>query len=111
MKTFYITQKGYIRTSPDFENIRIEESSNIHLNLEYIKEFEFNAIISFVPDDHYIVSNNTIDYLLNDIGLAVNIPYHYKFINKFYIACTFFKKIKTTQLLCFVLFFNISINN
>jgi hypothetical protein len=74
----------YIRTSPDFEKVRIIDGSFIRLNMKYIKEFEFDGSVNYIagdehnsPIDYFIIKDSNNSFGLYDLDIATNVYYHY----------------------------------
>lgn len=78
----------YIRTSPDFEQVRIIDASYLKLNMKYIKKFEFDGVIKHAPgslhdspEDYAVIKNNNKSYGIYDLNIATNVVYHYEYEN------------------------------
>lgn len=76
----------YVRTSPDFEKVRIIDESFIRLNMKYIKAFDFDGSVNYVPgdthsspSDYCIIKDNNLSYGLYDLDIATNVYYHYSY--------------------------------
>ena len=79
----------YVRTSPDFENVRIIDDSYIKMDLKEIKKFEFKGSVNNVPGsihndpkDYSIIKDNVKSYGLYDLDIATNLFYQYRYENK-----------------------------
>ena len=79
----------YVRTSPDFENVRVIENSYLKLDLLKIKEFTFSGSVSKVqgtihenPEEYSILRDDSKSYGLFDLNIAENIFYTYIYANK-----------------------------
>ena len=79
----------YVRTSPDFENVRIIDDSHIKMNLQEIKKFEFKGSVNSVPGnihnnpkDYSIIKDNAASYGLYDLDIATNLYYTYRYEDK-----------------------------
>lgn len=73
---------SYIRTSPDFENVRMIDESLITINLDNIKEFEFKATVETVPldvNEYFILEIEGRQYTIDDINMAIGISYIYEY--------------------------------
>lgn len=78
------TSRGnsYIRTSPEFENIRIINESLITITLDNIAKFSFNASVNDVPEDvdeYFIIDCDGKNYDIDDINIAVKVFYSYEY--------------------------------
>ena len=78
----------YIRTSPDFEQVKIIDESYLKLNMKYIKKFEFDGVIKHAPGslhdspkDYAIIRNEEKSYGLYDLNIATNVVYHYEYVD------------------------------
>ena len=78
----------YVRTSPDFENVRTIEDSNIKINLLNVKEFSFKGSVNGVPgtihanpEDYSVLRDENQSYGLFDLNIAQNVYYTYHYIN------------------------------
>ena len=76
----------YIRTSPDFENIKEMSGSFIKLDLSNIKEFVFSGCVTNVPGtihekptNYSIIKDKDVSYGLFDLDIAENVYYEYKY--------------------------------
>ena len=72
----------YVRTSPDFENVKIIEDSHVKLNMNNIKSFEFKGRINHVPgevhnnpEEYSIIKDDKTSYGLYDLDLATGVYY------------------------------------
>lgn len=79
----------YVRTSPDFEEVRIIEDSYLKLNLLDIKEFVFSGCVTKVPgtvhsnpNDYSILKDGSKTYGLFDLDIAENVFYTYKYLDR-----------------------------
>ena len=79
----------YVRTSPDFENVRIIEDSHIKINLLNVTEFKFKGSVNNVPgtvhshpENYSVLNNNDISYGLFDLNIATNVYYTYHYVDK-----------------------------
>ena len=79
----------YIRTSPDYENVKSIDTSYLELYLYEIQSFKFDGMISYAPGtDHYspedysVIEFNGVSYGLYDLNLATDVYYHYNYRNK-----------------------------
>ena len=79
----------YIRTSPDFEDVREIDSSYLKIDLRDIKYFEFYGSILNVPgnihekpDEYSIIKDDKQSYGLYDLDLATNVFYIYRYFEK-----------------------------
>lgn len=73
---------SYIRTSPDFDNIRIIDESLITITLDNINKFSFNASVNTVPyevDEYFIVNCDGESYSIDDLNLAIGVYYSYEY--------------------------------
>ena len=80
----------YVRTSPDFENVRIIEDSYIKLNMKNIKEFWFQGNVKNVPGkvhespvDYSIIKDNKNSYGIYDLNIATGVYYSYRYADGF----------------------------
>lgn len=78
----------YIRTSPDFENVKIIDNSYIKLNMNNIKSFEFKGKINYVPGEvhndpteYSIIKDDNKSYGLYDLDLATGVYYSFYYYN------------------------------
>ena len=74
----------YVRTSPDFEAVKIIENSYLRLNLKNIDKFEFKGFIKNVPGDvhdspidYSIIKDDNNSYGLYDLNIATSVWYSY----------------------------------
>lgn len=74
----------YVRTSPDFEAVKIIENSYLRLNLKNIDKFEFRGLIKNVPGDvhdspidYSIIKDDNKSYGLYDLNIATSVWYEY----------------------------------
>ena len=74
----------YVRTSPDFEAVKIIENSYLRLNLKNIDKFEFKGLIKNVPGDvhdspidYSIIKDDNNSYGLYDLNIATSVWYSY----------------------------------
>lgn len=79
----------YVRTSPDFESVRIIDDSYIKLDLKKIKKFEFKGSVNNIPGtdhtdpkDYSIFRDNKYSYGLYDLDIATNVYYLYEYEDK-----------------------------
>ena len=79
----------YIRTSPDFEDVREIDSSYLKIDLRNINYFEFYGSILNVPgnihekpDEYSIIEDDKQPYGLYDLDLATNVFYIYRYFEK-----------------------------
>ena len=79
----------YVRTSPDFETVKIIDESYFKLNMSYIDRFEFLGKIDYVPgdihyspDEYHILSIDDKYYGLYDLNLATGVWYRYVYSKK-----------------------------
>lgn len=73
---------SYIRTSPDFDNIRIIDESLITIILDNVDKFSFKALVSNVPaekDEYFIIECDGQNYDIDDINLAIGVFYSYEY--------------------------------
>lgn len=73
---------SYIRTSPDFDNIRIIDESLITITLDNINKFSFNASVNTVPyeiDEYFIINCDGESYSIDDLNLAIGVYYSYEY--------------------------------
>lgn len=78
----------YVRTSPDFENVKIIDDSYLKIMMSLVKSFEFKGCINYVPGDihynpneYYIVGTEETTYGLYDLNLATGVYYIYEYSN------------------------------
>lgn len=79
----------YVRTSPDYENIRIIEGSQFLLNMSLISKFEFSACIKSTPPggihvnpiDYHIIKDSNRSYGIDDFDLVENVYYYFTYEN------------------------------
>ena len=76
----------YVRTSPDFEAVKIIDNSYLRLNLKNIEQFEFKGLIKNVPGethdspvDYSIIKDNKKSYGLYDLNIATSVWYSYQY--------------------------------
>ena len=74
----------YVRTSPDFEAVKIIDNSYLRLNLKNIEKFEFRGLIKNVPGDihdspvdYSIIKDDKKSYGLYDLNIATSVWYSY----------------------------------
>lgn len=74
----------YVRTSPDFEAVKIIDNSYLRLNLKNIEKFEFIGYIKNVPGtkhdsptDYAIFKDDRRSYGLYDMNIAPTVWYSY----------------------------------
>ena len=74
----------YVRTSPDFEAVKIIDNSYLRLNLKNINKFEFRGFIKNVPGDvhdsptdYSIIKDDKKSYGLYDLNIATSVWYSY----------------------------------
>lgn len=73
---------SYIRTSPDFNNIRIIDESLITITLDNINKFSFSASVNTVPyevDEYFIINCDGENYSIDDLNLAIGVYYSYEY--------------------------------
>ena len=78
----------YIRTSPEFENVKIVDNSFVKLNMNNIKSFEFKGRINHVPgevhnspEEYCIIKDDSTTYGLYDLDLATGVYYTFYYFN------------------------------
>ena len=76
----------YVRTSPDFEAVKIIDNSYLRINLKNISKFEFNGFIKNVPGDvhdspidYAIIKDDNRSYGLYDLNIATSVWYSYEY--------------------------------
>ena len=79
----------YIRTSPDFENVRVIDNSYIKLDLDKIKKFVCKGSVNVVPgvihsspEEYSIFKDGNITYGLYDLDISTNVFYTYIYEDK-----------------------------
>jgi hypothetical protein len=78
----------YVRTSPDFENVKIIDDSYIRLNMKNIKSFWFKGNVKTVPGiihedptDYSVIRDDKKSYGIYDLNIATGVYYSYRYEN------------------------------
>ena len=78
----------YVRTSPDYGDIRIIENSYLKINLLNVKEFVFSGCVINAPGtihtnpkDYSIAKDKDNNYGLFDLDIAEGVYYNYTYVN------------------------------